>query len=75
MKVVGQIVTINTTGGYMLCGLTYLVLLSMRILSSTVILGKACDLLDQHQKLLANDPDHEQEDASELHPIPVPVLR
>jgi hypothetical protein len=57
MDVVGLMGTINRTGGQGLCRLTYLVLASMLILRSAMILGEACDSLNQLQKLLANDPD------------------
>ncbi|CAG0914031.1 unnamed protein product [Notodromas monacha] len=56
IKVVTQIVTVETFGGVILCVLCYFAALSMRILNSTVILGKACDLIDQHQKGLLVAP-------------------
>ena len=49
IRVIGSAVKGDTTGTIFLFLLGYLCLVSLRILCSIIILGKACDLIDQHQ--------------------------
>ena len=50
IRVIGSAVKSDSTGTLLLFVLGYFCLLSLRILCSIIILGKACDLIDQHQQ-------------------------
>ena len=50
IRVIGSAVKSDSTGTMLLFVLGYFCLLSLRILCSIIILGKACDLIDQHQQ-------------------------
>ena len=50
IRVIGTAVKGNSAGTLFIFILGYLCLVSLRVLCSIVILGKACDLIDQHQQ-------------------------
>ena len=50
IRVIGMTVTADSAGTPIIFLLGYLCLVSLRVLCSIVILGKACDLIDQHQQ-------------------------
>lgn len=49
-RIISQAVKISNVGGAFLLMLAFLCLLSFRILSNIITLGKACDLIDNHQR-------------------------
>ena len=49
-RIVSQSVEISNYGAVLVLLLAFLCLASFRILSNIVTLGKACDLIDTHQK-------------------------
>lgn len=53
-RIVSQAVEITNCGGMLILLFAFLCLVSFRILSNIITLGKACDLIDNHQKQRAS---------------------
>ena len=49
-RIISQAVEIPNWGGAMILLLAFLCLVSFRVLSNIITLGKACDLIDAHQR-------------------------
>ena len=74
IRVVSTSFKTNSRGAPVLILLAYLALLTFRMLGSVVILGKACDLIDQHKSRRNSQKQQSNESQETKLPTAAPIL-
>ena len=74
IRVVSTSFKTNSRGAPVLILLAYLALLTFRMLGSVVILGKACDLIDQHKSRRNSQKQQSNESQEPKLPTAAPIL-